>query len=236
MSLTLLLIMVADLIPDSIEAFGTEIANAWPIFVAIGVMGVFLRYVLRNAVRDQVDPIKQQFQNNGGSSMRDALDKVVEDTAEVKVTLNATREEMQTNKNSYEDSFSHIKAKIDFIFDAVIKNKAVVDALTASDPQLAWFELDAHAQVVYVNDAYLKLFGIAYHEAMENKWVEFVNQDDLLGLIEATHAAVENKSGFYYRFRIQDRAGREKSVVARSTPIVENGELKGFVGALTQVG
>jgi PAS domain S-box-containing protein len=230
-----LFILAADVVPDWLEDFGGELANAWPIIIALMTLGVVLRYVMRNAIRDQLDPIKQQFQNNGGSSMRDAVDKLAGDTAELKQSFADRSTQLEEIRADYQSSMKHIRDKIDFIFDAVIKNKAVVDALTASDPQLAWFELDSKADVVYVNDAYLKLFGIAYHEAMENKWVEFVNQDDLMGLLEATHAAVTNKTGFYYRFRVHDRSGKEKAVVARSTPIVENGELKGFVGALTQV-
>jgi hypothetical protein len=69
----------SDFIPDPIETLGSEIGNAWPILLAIGAILGGFRWLWKKAkdeIISEIRPINEQFQNNGGASLRDAVDEL----------------------------------------------------------------------------------------------------------------------------------------------------------------
>lgn len=73
-------------LPENLQTFGSELANAWPIFVALGIIFGGLYRMIRRAFKKimhetvvaEIRPIQEQFKNNGGSTMKDAMDNITD--------------------------------------------------------------------------------------------------------------------------------------------------------------
>lgn len=78
------MILASVYLPESLQTFGSELANAWPVFVALGIIFGGLYRMIRRAFKKimhetvvaEIRPIREQFKNNGGSTMKDAVDNL----------------------------------------------------------------------------------------------------------------------------------------------------------------
>ncbi len=75
-------ILFAEL-PQWLENFANDVSSLWPIVLLIGAGYGLIRWAsnkFKNEVRDliivEIEPLKAEFQNNGGSSFKDALDRL----------------------------------------------------------------------------------------------------------------------------------------------------------------
>lgn len=110
-----------------------------------------------------------------------------------------------------------------------------VSALTAN-ANAAYYEIDADAQLTYVNDKFLELYGMTEAEALQNTWREHVVPEDLARVEESGRLAMEHQREWICRFDVIRPGGERVEVSARGFPIVHDGVLHGFAGAMTLKG
>jgi PAS domain-containing protein len=91
--------VLVDIIPHYLQNFGQEIGNAWPITVALLAAFALFRWGYRKfigVIRAEIKPIRDQVLNNGGTSLRDSVDRIEES---VKLAFSML-EELATDRKS----------------------------------------------------------------------------------------------------------------------------------------
>lgn len=201
-----MIILFADIIPNAVEDFGSEIGNAWPIFLAISAIIAlawraqkYLNKTLNEAMDDKIDPIiheicnmKYELTTNGGNSMKDMLISVDRKVHEIARNYQEMRVAIQT--------FIEINDR-------------------------AMYRANEEGVTVQANQAYLDFWGFeSLEEAASEDWMEYLVDRELaerrLGSI------IENPRDFIYESDMKD--GRRLRVIGH--PIEVNGEFLGYVG------
>lgn len=236
--------MIFAFLPEWLQQFGGELGNAWPVFVAViaiigalyKLMGRIVKKVLHETVvseirplNEKVDSIQEQFKNNGGSSMKDAVDKVNrkldENKADLVVQLNSTREEMLVVNAERDKRLAQIHE------DLMLQNSRIA-ALTANT-NAAYYEIDENADLTYVNDNYLELFQVTLQEAMSNQWRKWIDPADLSRVDRSAQSALRNRGDWTCDFTVIRRDGTKVKVIARAFPIWDGEDFAGYAGAMT---
>lgn len=217
-------------IPDFLEDLGDEIGHFWPIIVfigtAIGVWRWAIRYTnkkldttISDHLEQQLKPILQETQPNGGGSMKDVLNK--------------TRDTLEEFRDKYATDEKEKRAILKELTSEVKGDRARIRALIAN-LHTAYFEIDQDAKITYVNDSYLKLFGVSYQEAMQGLWRQSIHPDDIAEVDESVNRAFQARTDWGKEFRVIRKTDRKIfRVFTQSFPLIdEAGVFMGYTGSI----
>ena len=206
--------LLADIIPQGVEDFGQELAAAWPIVIAlifvVGIISTVGRKAwkrLIDEIRQQINPVKKEFENNGGESMRDLVDDLM--------------------------VFAHtLDSKVSMVLAKLNAHQIRLDNLVASADE-PWFESDEHGKLKWVNNAYLREFEMSYIDALENKFIDMIDENSLDGFNFTTADAANLESDWTSIFDINLPSGLTKTIRGHSQPVYDvDGNFSGWVGTL----
>jgi PAS domain S-box-containing protein len=107
---------------------------------------------------------------------------------------------------------------------ALRESKARLDLLTSRAPA-GIFETDAAGRVVFVNDRWVELTGVAPGDASAAPWTEAVHPEDRARVRGAWEAAVAGGRPFESELRVHTRNGEVSWVIATAMPLGDGGYL-----------
>jgi PAS domain S-box-containing protein len=213
-------------VPDWLENAGKEVGDIWPILVIVaGAAGIVYRLtkrsfknVMHDFVQEEIKPLQQQFENNGGSSMRDAIDNI--------------DKTMTTHTESDASNFKHIAEVLDRIVNTTQINEAKVAALTAT-ASTAYFEADANGNLQHVNYGWTELTGLTQNDSIGFGWLKAIQADEREGVALSWRASI---AGQYMLTGTVHFEGVDGEVYLSVRPIADtSGELLGWIGAAVPV-
>lgn len=206
-----------------IDAAGREAGNIWYIFLILGLFAGFLKWAwtqvkkeLEEVIDAKTEPMRAEMKPNGGGSLRDQVNVLV------------------AGQNEFRGDMGHVKTKLNQMDADSQLDRARLKA-TIANHEAAFYETDENDTVTYVNDEYLSLFGLSYHDAMANDWDKVVDPDDLDDLRRSVGFAYTNQVEWTDQFRIIRPTDKKKFLLTvRAFPIKVEGVFKGFVGGITK--
>jgi len=98
------------------------------------------------------------------------------------------------------------------------------------------FRTDAEGLTTYVNPKWCEISGLSFDEAIDNGWYRAVHPDDLdfiMNKWNTDSALKKSKSVAEYRFVRSD--GSVSWVLGDAVPEVVDGEVKGYIGTITNI-
>src|SRR5574343_1427760 len=140
--------LVADIFSD-LANLGSWFSRVWPLFVIMGVVAGVGRRITK-VVLDGIDakmdaklqPITTELNTNGGSTLKDAVNRIESNLVDIS------------------------KAATEAIAVSTV-NKSRLDAVV-SGMDTAYYEMNEHGVVTFVNDSYLRLFELTMNEALHS--------------------------------------------------------------------
>lgn len=244
LSYSTFLVSAVDIIPDFLEDLGTELSHIWPVLLVLGFVGGiiwrFAKHTVKTSltqvmhdtvvteirpIQEKVKAIEEQFQNNGGSSLKDAVDKVNAKLDDNNQQVIDTRTEMLSINAKRDKKLTQIHE------DLLVQNSRI--SALAANSNAAYYEIDENAKLTYVNDKYLELYGMTYQQAMGNNWRNYIDIEDLDRVDRSAQSALRNRSDWTCDFNIVRTDGTKIAVVARAFPIWEGEDFAGYAGAMT---
>ncbi|MEZ2322193.1 MAG: PAS domain-containing protein, partial [Microcoleus sp.] len=116
------------------------------------------------------------------------------------------------------------------------ESDARYQALTEVSP-VGIFYTDASGNCLYVNERWCKIAGMTCEEAFGEGWVQSIHPDDRDRVFAEWYRATLEKLPFKFEYRFQRLDnGQVKWVLGQAIgQIGENGEVKGYVGTITDI-
>jgi hypothetical protein len=135
-------------LPQWLETIATDLSKLWPIVLFIGAGYGLIKWLsnkFRDEVRDlivgEVEPIKAEFKNNGGSSFKDAIDRlddnfknlradvnhIKSDVDSMRLELTRIDKESQDAHKALSDKVGLISGKNDSIWDEMQRRRPAHD-------------------------------------------------------------------------------------------------------------
>lgn len=215
---------VLALIPEYIQNLGSEIGNAWPIFVLIAtVAGVSWRGVmlLRKTINDAVDPLTEEIHKTGIM----AVEKIEAASKPLNSRLQTIELQLFPNGGySLRDKLDQVGAEVSSIKNIQSHGEALTQTFFEASPQ-AMYRSNEEGITIQCNQAYLDFWGFAdISEAKSNDWLARVEDRALAE--ERLKTIIRSPGDFIYTSNLMD--GRKLRVVGH--PIFERGEFAGYVG------
>ena len=176
------------------------------------------RKISRQLVRGEIDEatLKQRFWNADGelrdievsvSVLRDEFEQLIGTTGNIRDVTEKLRQQRE-----------------------LIESEERFQCLAALSPA-GIFRTDAHGNCTYVNDAWLKMTGMSYDDAMGDGWGEGLHPDDRERVFSLWSAAVDQEKPFKDEFRFVQVDGSERWVMAVSSPERrQDGTVTGHIG------
>lgn len=190
--------------------------------IAAGVFAVF-RWILPAIkqvfkVLEDIKKLEHEFRPNGGSSMRDQIDKLV----------------IQSNQ-AY-DAHVHLRNKFDTLENSVGAIAARQWALVATQPAPV-FETNAKGECIRANTSYLNLVERDFEQIKGYGWELCLHPDDKEMVIEEWSEAVGKDRPFELTFRIRAAlTGRNYRVQCMAHPYHDhNGDVLGYLGRYVSI-
>jgi chromosome segregation ATPase len=154
-----LILSETSFLPEWLQTIATDLGVLWPIVLFVGAAYGLVKWIskkFRDEVRDliihEVEPIKSEFKNNGGSSFRDAIDRLdtnyegmkddirdihgdvthlKSDIDHIKSDLDGIAEKSAKEHKNLSEKIGKIEAKNDSIWDEIQKRRPAYDAYEA---------------------------------------------------------------------------------------------------------
>jgi len=138
-------------LPQWLETIASDLSTLWPIVLFVGAGYGLIKWLssrFRDEVRDlivgEVEPIKAEFKNNGGSSFRDAIDRLDGNFKDLKSDVNHIKSDVdlmrldltRTEKDS-QDAHKALSEKIGLISD---KNDSIWDEIQRRRPAHDYYD------------------------------------------------------------------------------------------------
>lgn len=220
-----------DIIPQGAEDFGQEIASAWPIIVAIGFLLAGLAKYIKQVVKNEISPLKEEFVNNTGSSMREAIDGLEDHLKILSSRLDGTREEFQSLV---------IALRRDLDQTSLESGRAAFrQSFVASEtPAYEIFHDDASIDgwaVKWTNNAYKKLTGLNSIQILEGEyWTKNIHPDDQERIWVESHSAGDNAEQMIISYRHINAATQEEcNVEVYAWPLLTiDGKVDSYFGVI----
>jgi hypothetical protein len=107
----LLILSETSFLPEWLQTIATDLGVLWPIVLFVGAAYGLVKWIskkfrdeVRDLIIDEVEPIKSEFKNNGGSSVKDAIDR-----------LDSNYQDIKGNIRDLHGDLSHLKSDVDHI-------------------------------------------------------------------------------------------------------------------------
>jgi PAS domain S-box-containing protein len=118
---------------------------------------------------------------------------------------------------------------------ALMQSESLFRTLTEVSPA-GIFRSDADGNFTYVNEQLCKLAGITAGQAMGAGWIQAIHPEERTRIAEAWMQSVENRTAFQQEFRYKRPTGHITWVVCQAkAELGERGEVRGFVGTITDI-
>jgi PAS domain S-box-containing protein len=116
----------------------------------------------------------------------------------------------------------------------LLESRQQYQTLTHISP-VGIFRTDSNGYTIYVNPKWTELSGLSLEDALGDRWLKAVHPDDREELINKwnTDFTGSRKSIAEYRFLKPD--GKVTWVLGNAVPEIINGEIKGYVGTITNI-
>ena len=228
---SLLTLILSDIIPKGLQSLGSEIGDAWPVFVALAAFLLIIVWGFKKIVMPEirkelglVSDIKYQVTNNGGNSMKDAVDRVEKMFGETIHKMDEMRLERSLENKEVKEGLTELAALVNL-------HSSRLSVSVESDDR-AWYQIDENANIISVNFSYLHMFGISYQEAMNNEWTKYTYPEDAEALNASGLEAMKTHLPWTHTFRIKNKNGVSYKVVGRAYPTFNSDKFTGYVGAM----
>jgi uncharacterized protein YukE len=142
-------LIVAEL-PQWLEDLATDLGTLWPIVLFVGAAYGLIKWItkkfqeeVKELIISEVQPIKDEFRNNGGSSFKDSVDRIEDNYTSVRRDLDHMKSDIDgirsdMNSIAKRASDDH-KALRDMIKNLEIKNDSMWQELQKVKPGKADF-------------------------------------------------------------------------------------------------
>lgn len=145
-----MILSITAQLPQWLDNFSTDLGTLWPIVLFIGAAYGLVKWIskkfkdeVKELIVSEVEPIKAELSNNGGSSVKDAIDRLDENYGNLKENVSGIKKDMdemrsdiaQISKKAQDDhkvlseKINKIEEKNDFILEEMIKRRPALDAL-----------------------------------------------------------------------------------------------------------
>ncbi|HSV51976.1 MAG TPA: PAS domain-containing protein [Burkholderiaceae bacterium] len=131
------------------------------------------------------------------------------------------------------DERGDLAREFDALMTELRHQRAEIAAVTDASP-LGMFRCDTEGRMVYVNDAYLDIQGLARPEAAEG-WLTLLPEANRERVQQDWKRIVREAKPFHTTRRLRRRDGSEVLVSLRMRPILADGRLTGHVGTLADI-
>jgi PAS domain S-box-containing protein len=101
-------------------------------------------------------------------------------------------------------------------------------------PQQVWTALP-DGKLDYVNEIVTEDFGQSAEEILGHGWHVYIHQDDLKNCLRKWVTALQTGNEYMAEFRLKFHDGQYHWHLARAIPLIENGEIKLWVGTSTNI-
>lgn len=176
------------------------------------------------------DKITHQFENNGGNSLRDAID--------------SNRSRIAAIHGCLDRRFAETDGRIQHLTE--LAEKVLVEQIGSKERvrqlyrviEKPVFETDTNGWHLYVNPAYVKMTGLSVEQAVGEGWAESLHPEDRTRVFETFYKAVQQGIDFnaVYRFR-NVQTGTITEVRGSASPLHDgDGTVVGFIGTLDPLG
>lgn len=108
----------SSFLPQWLQTLATDLGVLWPIVLFVGAAYGLVKWVskkfrdeVRDLIVDEVEPIKAEFKNNGGSSVKDAIDRLDANYKDIRDDI----KDLHGDVNHLKGDVDHIKSDLDGI-------------------------------------------------------------------------------------------------------------------------
>ncbi len=101
-------------------------------------------------------------------------------------------------------------------------------------PVMIWVA-DPARECVYVNRPWREFTGRELGQAIGHGWAEGIHAEDRSRTLETYRRAFEGRLPFELEYRLRRRDGEYRWLLDKGTPIVEAGDLMGFIGSCLDI-
>lgn len=146
-----------------------------------------------------------------------------EELTAINEELSSSNEELAATNDALSDSkkvLTESEATLKFMFNAI--------------PQQVWTCL-ADGKLNYVNQLMCEDLGQDMEVLVENGWRPYIHPDDRPRAVENWTIALQTTQPFAAEYRLQFKDGRYYWHMAKAVPMVENGEIKFWIGTNTNI-
>lgn len=114
--------------------------------------------------------------------------------------------------------------------EALRESEARFRAVAEAAPALTW-QVDAHGNVVYLNQRYIDMIGLTREELMPTGWRSILHPEDASAYIPAFEQALSNHARFQQRVRVKTAKGEWRWLESYALPwFTAAGEYAGHIG------
>lgn len=156
------IISASSSLPEWLQTLATDLGTLWPIVLFVGAAYGLVKWIskkfrdeVRDLIVDEVQPIRAEFQNNGGSSVKDTIDRLGADYKDLKENVSHLRNDMSHLKNDVD----YIKSDIDDIADKASKDHqmlaAKIDKIEKRNDEI-WREVQKKRPAYGIYEAHLE--------------------------------------------------------------------------------
>lgn len=152
----------SSILPDWLQTVAVDLGTLWPIVLFIGAAYGLVRWIskrfkeeVRELIVDEVTPIKAEFQNNGGSSVKDAIDRLDANYKDLKTDVSHLRGDVSHLKGDVD----HIKSDLDGISErATSEHKLMAEKISKIEQKnnFIWDEIQKRRPAFEAYEAHLK--------------------------------------------------------------------------------
>ncbi len=185
------------------------------------------------AMEAKLDFIAYELRDNGGSSLKDAIKRITVQLSE----FSSTFEERSNQLNGLSSHVEGLKLEISEMKSSINDKQAnLVAKFTAmldqpNSPPI--FESDKDGQCIWVSSSYVSMVSRPASEILGWGWLNSIHEGDLEQVKERWQECVNEKRIFDLKYRFIDVENRTIHVRGRATPVMNAGEITGWMGVIT---
>lgn len=172
-------------------------------------------------------------QNNGGSSLKDQIDGLNSNQADIKAALENIHTCLDTRFADTHERMEKLTGYAEEVLAEAIGAKERIRQLYRA-LEIPVFETNAQGWCTYVNPAYTKITGLSVEDALGEGWAEALYPEDRTRVFRSWGQAVEAGAEFtaVYRFR-NTQTGKMVEVRGSASPLHDaHRNVVGWVGTL----
>jgi PAS domain S-box-containing protein len=187
-----------------------------------------IKSALKDTIEVELKGIKGEFKNNGGSTLRDAVDGMIATTIANQVDIR----NIKHDQNYLLDSAKDHSDLLNQINISLKENEARVKHILHSS---ATFETDSEGNYIWVSRHWSNISGLTLPEALGKGWIDYIHPDDRLSVVDQWYRTVSTHADFgpvMLRY-VNPVTHKTVPVILQASPIFDpESDLVGYVGSV----